>query len=159
MQLSAGGGSNAVLKEPALCSKIFLFNGLCGHPNYGYPGWPDVAIAVGAWEKAPIRILAVSADAIVSTRWRAITASIFAGNSFNNDPMTPLRYATGQLVGLFGAVHAILHTEQHFPADNGMQFPAGQPMPQTHLDVHVSCDPAGAHYSGNLSVWYVFDRQ
>jgi hypothetical protein len=152
------GNSHLELKEPALCSRIIEFSGICGHPNYNFPGWPDVAIAVGAWEKTPIRIVAISADAVVRTKWHTVTGSIFAGDSFNNDPLTPLRYATAGISDLHGDVSAVLHTEQHFPAGIGMQLSAGQPWEQVHLDVHVTCDPAGATYDGNLSVWYVLDK-
>lgn len=154
------GNTKVDLKEPALCSRIVEFGGACGHANYNIPGWgSDVAIAVGAWEKAPIRIVAVSADAVVRARWHTVTGSIFAGNSFNNDPLTPQRYAMAGLSDLRGNVSAVLHSEQHFPSGFGMQLPAeGQPWQQIHLDVHITCEPAGARYAGNLSVWYVLDK-
>lgn len=152
------GNTKAELKEPAICSRIVEFGGVCGQPNYKFPGWNDVAVAVGAWEKTPIRILAVSADATVQTKWRTITGSIFAGDSFNNDPLTPLRYGSAGISDFHGDVSAILHTEQHFPAGLGMQLPAGLPWQGTHLDVHITCEPKGATYNGNLSVWYILDR-
>ena len=151
------GNTKANLKEPAICSRIVEFGGQCGHANYDFPGWPDVAVAVGAWEKVPIRVVAVSADAVVRAKWHTLTGSIFAGDSFNNDPLTPLRYATGGVSDLHGNVSMVLHTEQHFASGLGMQLPAGEPWEHTHLDVHITCDPAGASYSGNLSVWYVLD--
>lgn len=153
------GNTKAELKEPALCSRIVEFGGACGRANYDIPGWPDVAVAVGAWEKTPIRIVAVSADAVVRAKWRTITGSIFAGDSFNNDPLTPLRYATGGISDLRSNASVVLHTEQHFPSGLGMQLPAaGQPWEWIHLDVHITCEPAGASYTGNLSVWYVLDK-
>jgi len=151
------GNSAYELKEPAICSRIVEFSGSCGHPNYSFPDWSDVAIAIGAWEKVPIRIIAVSADAIVQTKGHTITGTIFAGDSFNGDPLTPLRYATSG-VSDAGEVAVVLHSEQHFPIDVGMQFPAGQPWEHIHLDVHLTCNPTGAGYSGNLSVWYVLDK-
>ncbi len=45
------GGSGPNLKEPASCSRNFSFHGACGTPNYNFPDWETVAIAIGAWEK------------------------------------------------------------------------------------------------------------
>lgn len=152
------GNIKAELKEPALCSRIVEFSGACGHANYSFPGWPDVAVAAAPWEAVPIRIVAVSADAVVRAKWHTVTGSIFAGDSFNNDPLTPLTYATAGISDLHGNVSMVLHTAQHFPAGVGMQLPAvGPPLESTHLDVHITCDPVGASYTGNLSVWYVLD--
>ena len=152
------GNSGYELKEPAICSRIVEFTGTCGHPNYSFPDWADVAVAVGSWEKTPIRILAISADAVVQTKGHTIIGSIFAGDSFNNDPLTPLRYATSGASDASGNVAAVLHTAQHFPVGLGMQLPAGQPWEHIHLDVHLTCNPVGAGYSGNLSVWYRLDK-
>lgn len=155
------GGGGPELKNPTLCSRAFAFEGACGRPNYDYPGWFDVAFAVGAWEKLPIRFVAVSADAMILTdKWQnrfAKLAMIFVGNSYNGDPMTPYRYAFAGRSLPFGKTYLTVHTEQRFPDDSGMQFPAGQPMPRTHVDVHLTCQPDGAFYSGNLMVWYKFD--
>jgi hypothetical protein len=155
------GGGGPELKNPTLCSSAFAFQGACGRSNYDDPGWPDVALAVGAWEKVPIRFVAVSADAVIATeRWQnrfAKLAMIFVGNSYNGDPMTPYRYAAAGRSLPFGKTYLTVHTEQRFPADSGMQFPAGQPMRKTHVDVHLVCQPDGASYLGNLMVWYKFD--
>jgi hypothetical protein len=152
------GGGGYQLKEPALCSKLFVFSGTCGRAVYPYPGWPDVVFAVGAWEAVPIRVTSVSVDALVRSRWwRMVSASIFAGNSFNADPMTPYRNATSSAFDLLGRAAVAVASEQHFPLDDAMQFPAGQPMPQVHLDAHLTCSPNGASYSGSLSVWYRLD--
>ena len=151
------GGESYQLKEPALCSKFFVFNGACGRAVYPYPGWSNVVLAVSAWESVPIRIVSVSADALIEGRWwRRVTASIFAGNSFNADPMTPYRYAASAGFDILGHAAVAIHSEEHFPLDDAMQFPAGQPMPQIHLDVHLTCSP-NASYSGSLSVWYRLD--
>jgi hypothetical protein len=155
------GGSGPDLKNPTLCSRPFAFEGACGRPNYNYPGWPDVALAVGAWEKVPIRVVAVSTDAVIETeRWKnrfAKLAGIFVGNSFNDDPMTPYRYAAAGRSLPFGKTRLTVHTEQRLPYDSGMQFPAGQPMFDAHIDVHLTCEPEGALYFGNLIVWYRLD--
>ncbi len=151
------GGTGPELKEPAVCSRLFEFGGLCGKPNYPYKDWDDVAVAVGAWEKVPIRLLFVSADARIQTRWRAVTARMFAGNSFNADPMTPYTNAAAGILDLHGNVVANIHTDMTLPAGLGMQFPAGQPWQDTHLDVHLQCTPTGAPYSGSLAVWYKLD--
>lgn len=152
------GGDGPQLKDPALCTKLFTFSGTCGRPNYPYPGWPDIALAVGAWEPVPIRVLSVSADAMVTSRWwRLATASIFSGNSFNADPMTPYRNGVAAAFDIFGRSAVAVHSEGNFPGGAGMQFPAGQPMPRAHLDVHLSCTPLSARYSGSLWVSYVLD--
>ena len=65
------GGGGAVLEAPALCSRIFGFTGRCGesgYPQYG-SDWSNVAWMTGAWEKLPIRILAVEADVTIKTTW------------------------------------------------------------------------------------------
>ena len=131
------GGSGPELKEPAICSRLFGFQGVCGKPNYPYKDWEDVALAIGAWEKALIRILFVSADARVQTKWRAINASMYSSNSFNADPMTPWAQTAAGIMDLRGDVVATLHTEMTYRADLGMQFPAGQPWQDIHLDVHL----------------------
>jgi hypothetical protein len=147
------------LKEPALCSRSFAFHGACGKPNYQFPEWETVAVAVGAWEKTAIRIVSVSADATVisaaNSKAPASWAIIFAGNSVNNDPMTPLRGAAGVVSG--AEVVTVAHSEKDFPAGLGMQFPAGKSMHDAHLDVHLDCRPIGANYFGSLTVWYTLD--
>jgi hypothetical protein len=154
------GNTKAELKEPSLCSRIIEFAGVCGRANYDIPYWtPDIALAVGAWEKTAIRVVAVSADAEVRAKGHDVSASIFAGDSFNNDPLTPQRYAIGKAADSSADAVAVLHTERHFPLGVGMQLPgAGQPWENIHLDVHVACEPSGASYAGNLSVWYVLDK-
>ena len=151
------GGSGPELKEPAVCSRHFGFQGLCGRPNYMFKDWDDVAIAVGAWEEVPIRILFVSADARIQTKWRAVTASMYAGNSFNADPLTPWAQATAGILDLRGDVVATIHAGMTYRPDLSMQFPAGQPWQDTHLDVHLQCTPTGAPFFGSLSVWYKLD--
>jgi hypothetical protein len=143
-------GANGVeLKSPALCAKIFEFNGTCGEPKYKFPDWDNVVIAVGAWEDVPIRITGASADVIVQGKGNApVAAIIFAGNSFNADPLTPEQYA-------FGISGTVVHAQKDLAP--GMQFPAGMPWETTHLDVHLTCFPKGAAYSGNVSVWYRLD--
>ncbi len=145
------------LKEPALCSIAFDFDGECGVPKYKFPDWDTVAIAVGAWEKLPIRIIIAAADVVVMARGAPSFVSVFAGNSYNADLMTPERKAVGVPSGPHGEFFASVHAEEHFPADAGMQFPAGQPMEAAHLDVHVYCWPKGASYTGSLSIWYKLD--
>lgn len=151
------GGGGPELKEPAICSRLFLFSGRCGYSNYSYPEWPDIAFAVGAWEKQPIRISRVSVNAWIKTKWRSAVAMIFAGNSFNADPITPYRMAMAGISDIFGNVNLTISSDHTFNEDAEMQFPAGQSMPQTHLDVHLTCEPKGAQYSGNLTVWYRLD--
>jgi hypothetical protein len=151
------GDRGAQLKEPAICSRSFPFHGACGTPNYNFPGWDNVAVAVGAWEKVPIRIVSVSTDAIVTTKRSASWAIIFAGNSFNADEMTPLQSAVGVTSGWWGSVITSVHSEKTFPPGLGMQFPAGQPMYDAHLDVHLECRPIGAPYFGDLTIWYTLD--
>ncbi len=157
------GSNGAELKSPVLCSRMFVFAGACGRPNYPYPGWPDVALVVGAWEKVSIRIISISVDAMIETqRWKnrfEKVAMLFIGNSFNADPMTPYRYATAGRSLPFGRTRLAVHVEQRFPDDDGMQFPAGQPVRQTHIDVHLTCEPAGASYLGNMIVWYRLDLE
>jgi hypothetical protein len=146
------------LKEPAICSRLFEFLGSCGKANYPFKDWEDAAFTVGAWEKVPIRILSVSADATIQTKWQAIAARMFAGNSFNADPMTPYATTAAGIMDLHGDVTATLHTAMNYPADAGMQLPAGQPWEHIHLDVHLRCTPLGASYPGSLSVWYRLDQ-
>lgn len=148
-------GTGPDLKEPALCSKLFVFEGRCGHTPY--PQWtPDVAFAVGPWEKVPIRIFAVSGDAVVRATWRAVIAEMFVGNSFNADPMTPYVSAAGGIMDFSGRVAVPIHAEQHYPV--GMQLDAAGPVPLTpHLDIHLICEPAGAPFFGSLTVWYRLD--
>jgi hypothetical protein len=150
-------GSGPDLKEPAVCSRLFGFQGLCGKPTYPYKDWDDVVVAVGAWEKVPIRILFVSADARIQTKWRAVTASMYAGNSFNADPLTPWAQAAAGIMDLRGDVVATIHAEMTYRPDLGMQFPAGQPWQDIHLDVHLQCTPTGAPYFGSLGIWYKLD--
>lgn len=156
------GGNGPELKNPTLCSRPFIFDGACGRPKYNYKGWSDVAFAVGAWEKVPIRVVAVSADAVIETeRWKnrfAKLAEIFVGNSFNDDPMTPYRYAAADRSLPFGKTRLTVHTEQRLSYDSGMQFPAGRSMFDAHIDVHLTCEPEGASYFGNLIVWYRLDE-
>jgi hypothetical protein len=151
------GGSGAELKAPALCSKLFVFAGICGRSNYPDPAWFDIAFAVGPWETIPIRIFAISGDATVRSKWRAVVAKMFLGNSFDLDPMTPYVMASGGILDLSGRVAVPIHAEQHFPI--GMQLPPPGPEPLTpHLDVHLTCEPNGASYSGSMTVWYGFDQ-
>jgi hypothetical protein len=150
-------GDSHQLKEPAVCSRIFEFTGNCGKPKYNFPDWNDVAFAVGAWEKVPIRIFFVSADATIQARGRAISARIFAGDSFNADPLTPYKTAAAGIMDLRGNAIATLHSAMNYPPDAGMQLPAGQPWEKIHLDVHLQCTPIGSAYYGNLSVWYRLD--
>lgn len=149
-------GTGPDLKEPALCSKLFVFAGSCGRA--AYPAWtPDVVFAVGPWEKGPIRIFAVSADAVVHATWRAAFASMFVGNSFNADPMTPFVTASGGILDLSGRVAVPVHAEQHF--STGMQLAGSGPDPLVpHLDVHLICEPNRAPFIGSLTVWYTLDR-
>lgn len=151
-------GSDWKLKEPALCSKLFVFSGTCGQTNY--PAWtPDVAFAVGPWENVPIRIFAISGDAVVRATWRAVFAEMFLGNSFNADPMTPYVTASGGILDLSGRVAVPIHAEQHYQI--GMQLagrsnePGQELVP--HLDVHLICEPKGASYFGSMTVWYSLD--
>lgn len=148
-------GTGPDLKEPALCSKLFVFEGRCGHTPY--QGWtPDVAFAVGPWEKVPIRIFAISGDAVVRATWRAVTAEMFLGNSFNADPMTPFVNAAGGIMDLSGRVAVPIHVEQRYPI--GMQLSAARPEPLSqHLDVHMICEPDNAPFWGSLTVWYSLD--
>lgn len=149
------GGTGPDLKEPALCSKLFVFEGRCGHTPYPQLT-PDVAFAVGPWEKLPIRIFAVSGDAVVRATWRAVIAEMFVDNSFNADPMTPYVSASGGIMDLSGRVAVPIHAEQHFPI--GMQLSAAGPEPLVpHLEVHLICEPAGAPFFGSLTVWYRLD--
>jgi hypothetical protein len=149
-------GTGPDLKEPALCSKLFVFEGFCGRTTY--PAWtPDVVFAVGPWEKTLIRIFAVSADTVVRATWRAAFAKMFVGNSFNADPMTAFVTASGGVLDLSGRVAVPVHAEQHF--STGMQFAAPGPEPLVpHLDVHLICEPDGAPFFGSLTVWYALDR-
>lgn len=151
-------GAGPALKEPALCSKLFEFVGRCGRTPYVDLGWtPDVAFAVGPWEKVPIRIFAISGDAIVRATWRSVVAKMFLGNSFNADPMTSFVNAAGGIMDLSGRVAVPIHVEQHYRV--GMQLPAAGPDPlEPHLDVHMICEPSGAGFFGNLTVWYALDR-
>jgi hypothetical protein len=150
------GGRGPELKEPALCSKLFEFSGTCG--TTPYPNWtPDVAFAVGPWERTPIRIFSISGDVTVRATWRAVIAKMFLGNSFNADPMTPYVNAAGGIMDLSGRVAVPLHVEQRFTV--GMQFAAAGPLPlDPHLDVHLICEPKGAAFFGSLTVWYTLDR-
>jgi hypothetical protein len=50
------------LKNPALCRRSFVFQGACGRRKYDYPGWFDIAFAVGAWKSC-------RADAQNARRW------------------------------------------------------------------------------------------
>jgi hypothetical protein len=152
------GGESYQLKEPTLCSKLFEFAGRCGRGNYPLPDWtPDVAFAVGPWERVPIRIFAISADTIVRATWRAVIARMFLGNSFNADPMTPYVYASGGIMDLSGRVAVSVHAEQHYPI--GMQLPGAGPVPLSpHLDVHLICEPNDAPYYGSMTVWYSLDE-
>ena len=151
------GGTEPDLKEPALCSKQFEFVGRCGRTPYSGPGWtPDVAFAVGPWEKVPIRIFAISGDAVVRATWRSVIARMFLGNSFNADPMTPYVYAAGGIMDLSGRVAVPIHVEQHYRI--GMQLAAPGPEPlMPHLDVHMICEPADAPLFGSITVWYELD--
>jgi len=148
-------GNGRDLKEPALCSKLFVFEGRCGHTPY--PQWTsDVAFAVGPWEKVPIRIFAISGDAVVRATWRAAIAQMFLGNSFNADPMTPYVNASAGIMDLSGRVAVPIHVEQRFPI--GMQLAAAGPVPlEPHLDVHLICEPADAPFFGSITVWYKLD--
>jgi hypothetical protein len=158
-EASQCAGNSVELKDPAICSRNFPFHGNCGKPNYNFPDWDTVAVAIGAWEKVPIRIVSVSVDAVVTTKRSASWATIFAGNSFNNDEMTPLRSAAGVTSGWWGSVITTVHSGKDFPPGLGMQFPAGQTMRQAHLDVHLDCHPIGAPYYGNLTIWYTLDSR
>jgi hypothetical protein len=54
----------------------------------------------------------------------------------------------------------VLHSEQHFAPDLGMQLPAaGQSWQEVHFDVHITCEPIGANYTENLSVWYFLAKK
>jgi hypothetical protein len=163
------GGEGPQLKEPAICSRTFEFEGQCGRPNYQHKDWESVAFAVGSWERAPIRILTAAANVLVIARRYQASAKIFVGNSFDHDLMTPERSGVGQPVtrlsriaswfGLVAAQSSVeVSTEGHFADIGGMQFPAGQEMAGTHIDVHLFCNPAGARYSGSLTLWYSFDH-
>jgi hypothetical protein len=148
--------NNIELKEPALCSKLFVFTGRCGQKNY--PQWTaDVVFAVAPWEKAPIRIFSISGDAIVYAKWRAVIAKMFLGNSFNADPMTPYVNAAGGPMDLSGRVAVPIHVEQRYQI--GMQLPAAGPVPlEPHLDAHLICEPSDAPFFGSITVWYTLDR-
>jgi hypothetical protein len=148
-------GTDPELKSPALCSKLFVFAGRCGEKNY--PEWtPDVVFAVGPWERTPIRIVAISGDAVIRATWRAVIAKMFLGNSFNADPMTAYVNAAGGVMDLSGRVAVPIHAEQHYPV--GMQLAAAGPVPLVpHLDVHLTCEPDGAPYFGSMTVWYTLD--
>ncbi len=148
-------GTDWELKAPALCSKLFEFAGRCGRTPYR-GSTPDVAFAVGPWEKVPIRIFAISGDAVVRATWRAVVAKMFLGNSFNADPMTPYVNAAGGIMDLSGRVAVPIHVEQHFPI--GMQLAGAGPVPLVpHLDVHLICEPDSAPFFGSMTVWYGFD--
>lgn len=144
------------LKEPALCSKAFYFEGPCGSRLYPRE-WGDVRMVAGAWEKTSIRILAVSADVILSGQRSAVTGELFVGNSWNADEMTPIIRGVGGPLDQNGTVYVPLHAEQHFPPDRGMQFPAGKDWHSVHIDTHLTCYPDAAYYSGYLTVWYFLD--
>lgn len=145
-------GEGPVLKEPALCSKLFEFSGQCGKTPYAW-ATPDIAFAVGPWEKTPIRIFDIAGDVIVYASWRAAFARMFLGNSFNADPMTPYANAVGGILDLSGRVAVPIHVEHHFRT--GMQLPGRGPAPlDPHLDVHLVCEPAGAPFLGSMTVWY-----
>src|SRR5580692_6821030 len=73
------------LKEPLLCSHSVSFEGQCGKKVYDFPQWDDVAVAFGAWEEVPIRIMAVSADALIMNERTPAWGAMFAGNSYNDD--------------------------------------------------------------------------
>ena len=150
------GGAGPDLKQPLLCSHTFDFDGTCGMPKLPGQDWTTVVVAVGAWEKVPIRILRASADAILMGEGPTIWGRIFAGNSFNADLMTPEK-SGGASAAAGAALVVPLHTEANFPEDDGMQFPAGLSMQRAHLDVHLYCSPKGAGYAGSLSVWYKLD--
>jgi hypothetical protein len=75
---------------------------------------------------------------------------------YRSDDAHALR--TGERTDLLGHVRAVLHTEQHFPSERGMQFPTGEPMLPSHLDVRLNCRLVGASYSGNLIIWYFLDK-
>jgi hypothetical protein len=107
-----------------------------------------VAFVTSAWEKSPIRILSSSADATVQARWRTITAQIFAGDSYNNDSLTPKRYATGGISDFHGNAVAILHItfRRHAVCIAGQQ-------PWEHIH-HLRTHRAP--YVGNLAVQSIF---
>lgn len=166
-------GTGPDLGPSPLCSVAFDFNGTCGVAKYPYPHWETVVMATGAWEKSPIRIVIASADAMVMARGVRVLATIFAGNSYNADLMTPERAAVGNAIrrphggfaGWLGrtlgtdgpTVSALsLHSEERFA--DGMLFPSGLPMESAHLDVHLDCQPKGAGYAGSLAVWYRLER-
>jgi len=147
-------GANGIeLKEPALCSRAFDFNGKCGTPKYDYPGWETVVMATAAWETSPIRIVLVSVEAIISSPQHPLQATIFAGNSYNADLMTPERSAISTRESAI-----VVHSEARFPSDNGMQFSTGEPLSKAHLDVHLYCLPIGAPYAGSMDIWYKLDE-
>lgn len=143
------------LDPPAICSQLFQFNGNCGVPKYHFPGWSDVAFYKGAWEHKPIRIRIAAANVTITTNWwRTIWAQMFVGDSFNADPVTPYEAKVGGKSDWTGRTRLTLSSEQRLNV--GMQLPAkGQfPAEQTHLDVHLQCEPENAFYFGSLSVWY-----
>ncbi len=89
------------------------------------------------------------------TKWRAITASMFSGNSFNADPMTPYVRAAAGIMDWRGDVVAAVHSAKDYPPNLGVQFPAAGK--KAHLDVHLTCEPNGAACWGSLTVWYTLD--
>jgi len=145
------------LRSPAICTITFDFNGSCGNVLYKYPDWADVVFIAGAWEKVPVRILSASVDAMIQTKYQTVIATIFAGNSYNADALTPKRSVAANPSVRDGTAIAILHEETKFPSDSGMQFPAGLDAPTTHIDVHLVCLPKGAGYAGSLTLTYKLD--
>ena len=121
-----------------VCTKNFYFAGTCNGQDTNPYLNDGVAIntpLAPPWEPVPISI----EDIWITFIQAPPTYYAFAGNSYAPDIMT---WMTS------GGTH------HRLPSGMQMPFPASGTAGGPHLDLHISCTPAGAPYQGFYTVVY-----